>query len=171
VIELAYNAHPPAIHEEGLGGWLLPLHWAHQGQAAFELVQFLVERSPAALETADDYRCLPLHLACHTEASLEDATVFGGKEPRRSRSGRQAWIFALALGMLEQGIVRGGAFFGGTANPATVGMANMDGDLPFGIACEVKASLELLRVLVERTPATVNMTDYTLHATFRHQWR
>jgi ankyrin repeat protein len=38
-------------------------------------------------------------------------------------------------------------------------MANISGELPFDIACRQEASLEVLRVLVERTPATVKMTD------------
>jgi ankyrin repeat protein len=47
------------------------LHFACQGQASLEVVQFLVERNPAALEAADHGGWLPLHYACQYQASLE----------------------------------------------------------------------------------------------------
>jgi hypothetical protein len=71
VIELAYNTHPQAIHEaEEESGWS-PLHSACYKKAPLEVVQFLVERNPVALETADNNGQLPLHLACRFKASLD----------------------------------------------------------------------------------------------------
>jgi ankyrin repeat protein len=80
VIELAYNAHPPAIHDEDRHGWL-PLHYACGRKASLEVVQFLVERNPAALEAADKYGFLPLHYACTAQASLEVVQFLVEKNP------------------------------------------------------------------------------------------
>jgi hypothetical protein len=57
-IELAYNAHPS-------------LHYACGHKGPLEVVQFLVERNPDALETASNNGWLPFHYACCDKATLE----------------------------------------------------------------------------------------------------
>jgi ankyrin repeat protein len=45
VIILAYNAHPPAIHDEDRDGWS-PLHYACRHKAPLEVVQFFGGKEP-----------------------------------------------------------------------------------------------------------------------------
>jgi hypothetical protein len=81
--------------------------------------------------------------------------VFGGKAPRRSRNGRRYWMVALALCKPKQGVVGRGEFVGRTEPRRS----SKGGRFPFDIACSDYTSSELLRVLVERAPATVKMTE------------
>jgi hypothetical protein len=120
-----------------------------------------------------------LALCMLQEAIVGDGAVFGRKEPRRSRSGQQYWKLALALRMPIQGTIGGGAVFGGK-EPGHCRNGRHEwsislGAFPFDIACHQEASLEVLRVLVERTPATVKMTGggeellLPLHFTCSHR--
>jgi hypothetical protein len=130
VIELAYNAHPPAIHDKDRDGWS-PLHYACRNQASLEVVQFLVERNPTALEAADNDGNLSLHVACAYKASLEVVQFLVERNPA-------------ALGTINS-YGRLPLHLACDNNDAS----NADGNLPLHFACNSQASSKMLQFLVE----------------------
>jgi ankyrin repeat protein len=150
VIELAFNAHPPAMHEEGRDGrGDPPLHFACSNKAPLEVVQFLVERNPATLEMANDMGWLPLHYACSNKASLEVVQFLVERNPASlgmaDTDGRLPLHFACSNKASVEGVQ-----LLVERNPAALEMANDMGWLPLHYAWSNKAPLEVVQFLVER---------------------
>jgi ankyrin repeat protein len=151
VIELAYNAHRPAIHDED--GWL-PLQYACYAKVSLEMDQFLVERNPAALETADNEECLPLHLACYGNASFEVVQFLVERNPTALEAADHGGWLPLHRACRNNASLEVVQFLV-ERYPAALEMTNNSGDLPLHLACQTQASLEVAQFLVGRNPAAL----------------
>jgi ankyrin repeat protein len=100
-----------------------------------EVVQFLVERNPTALETVDRNGWLPLHYACRcNHVSLEVVQFLVERNPAAVGMADCSGYLPLHLACQTQASLEVVQFLV-EKNPVALGTADCGGYLPFDIAC------------------------------------
>lgn len=149
----------------------MPLHIAIQNPAIpTEIVRWLIKRDVSTLQHADSAGRLPLHLACHARAPVETLQLLvqqtgadaGTMVRARDRNGALPLHLLLSPPAISS--------VGGTAtttvkldpveyllkaHPQSAESRNSQGELPVMLACQSRAPLDVLFLLLKASPTSV----------------
>jgi len=140
---------------------ILPLHQACVFHPPKQVLQQMIQAYPSATKQKESgYGRLPLHIACHSSASLEAIQVLLNQRPsaayEQDAIGRVPLHYALSNGStieLVQELLRAASEAGGEQGVlSATDSADFNGWLPIHVACHMNSSLEVLRALRDANP-------------------
>ena len=147
---------------------ILPLHQASIFHPTVPAVKHIIQAYPMALRSKESgYGRVPLHIACHSNASLECIHELLSHYPAasidRDLIGRVPLHYALSNGateeIVEELIDAACQTFGSRENGRReiCSVADFNGWLPIHVACFMSASTRVLTMLVKAFPEGVDM--------------
>lgn len=188
-VERVYRAYPHAIRE-------FYAHWEHDGadsnnenvdrggedrgycalhiacmsKASAEVVDYLVDEHPAAMEVCNEYRKNPLFLACEHGASSDVIRLLVGRFPDAALSPGYCGLTPLhwcLQNTWEPEVTEENIKCLIEGCPAVLGMNVDDPDQPKGtplhVACEYDAPAETIKALISAFPAALEIKDACLN--------
>lgn len=144
---------------------ILPLHQACIFQPTKDAIIHIIQAYPTALQSKESgYGRVPLHIACHSNASLESIQILVSHRPSASTEqdniGRVPLHYALSNGA-SYDIVKillnaATQVVGPQGSRMVCSMADFNGWLPIHVACFMGVSPQVLREIVSAYPDGVD---------------
>ena len=145
---------------------ILPLHQACIFQPTKEAIVHIIQAYPTALQSKESgYGRVPLHIACHSNASIESIQILVSHRPSASTEqddiGRVPLHYALSNGAsydIVKILLNAATEVIGPQGRRTVcSMTDFNGWLPIHVACFMGVSPHVLREIVSAYPDAVDV--------------